>query len=93
MFTLVILLFSKYLDEPLDNKMLIVYTSRVMDSQERSILQQKAHDTYERNEYIRMLHRQGKSLASIGRQFRMSRQAVFKIVAKAGNNSKEAQLL
>jgi len=50
-----------------------------MNKKESSILQQKARGTYKRNELIRLLHSQGENFAWLGKQFRMSRQAVRKI--------------
>ena len=52
-----------------------------MNSKDKSILMQKAFGTYDRNEYIRLLHKQGKNFAEIGRlpHIKLSRQAVSKI--------------
>ena len=54
-----------------------------MDHTERSRIQEKAAGTEKRNELIRSLHAQGENMAELGRQFKLSRQAVRRIV-KAG---------
>lgn len=51
-----------------------------MDKITRSILQQKAHRTYKRNQIIRSLYKQGENMAEIGRQFRLTRQGIWKII-------------
>lgn len=53
-----------------------------MNKQQRSILQQQAHKTYKRNQYIRWLYSQGneKNMAEIGRTYGITRQAVRKII-------------
>lgn len=60
-----------------------------MNSKALSILQQKAKGTYRRNEQIRLLAKDGENFASLGRMFKLSRQAVRAIVnqsnAKGGN--------
>jgi len=55
-----------------------------MDTNNKSILLQKAAGTYDRNQYIRHLHSQGKSCAEIGREFNLSRQAVLAICRQPG---------
>jgi len=54
-----------------------------MNSKDRSILHQKAHGTYKRNEIIRQLHAQGENCAELGRQFKLTRQAIRKIISEA----------
>ncbi len=54
-----------------------------MDKLERSKLMQKAKETYTRNQYIRWLHRQGKNMAEIGREHKLSRQMIRKIINEA----------
>ena len=53
---------------------------------------QKATGTFKRNEYIRWLFLQGESMAEIGRQHNLTRQAVRKIVSEAGDNSEVERL-
>ena len=48
-----------------------------------SALLQKAKGTYERNQQIRKLASAGENYAQIGRWFKLSRQAVRKIVNEA----------
>jgi len=57
-----------------------------MDSKEFSILHQKARGTYQRNQQIRKLYRDGENMAQIGRWFKLSRQAVRGIVKQAGGD-------
>ena len=53
---------------------------------------QKAAGTFKRNEYIRWLFLQGESMAEIGRQHNLTRQAVRKIVSEASDNTKVERL-
>lgn len=57
-----------------------------MDKIKLSILQQKAHGTFKRNELIRQMKRQGENMAEIGRQFRLSRQQVRIIVSEGSEH-------
>lgn len=55
-----------------------------MRHEDRSILQQKAHATYNRNQQIRQLYKVEKNMASIGRMFKLPRQAIRKIISEEG---------
>ena len=57
-----------------------------MNSQQASILQQKARGTYQRNEQIRQLARTGTNFAQLGRWFKLTRQSIRKIVSEAGDH-------
>ena len=51
-----------------------------MDTKTRSVILQKARGTYLRNEQIRVLAKAGENYAAIGRMFKMTLQAIRKIV-------------
>lgn len=54
-----------------------------MDKKQRSLVQQKAKKTYQRNRYIRWLYSQGEeNMAQIGRQYGLTRQAIRKIISE-----------
>ena len=53
-----------------------------MDTKRLSITHQKAKGTYQRNQQIRKLFQEGESMAQVGRWFKLSRQAVRKIVSE-----------
>jgi len=57
-----------------------------MDKIKNSILQQKAHGTWERNLYIRFLYKTLENMAEVGRRVKLSRQAVRKIVSEASDH-------
>jgi len=54
-----------------------------MDKKRLSIIHQKAKGTYQRNQQIRQLEKEGENMAQIGRWFKISRQAVRYIVNEA----------
>jgi len=54
-----------------------------MEKRKLSILHQKVKGTYQRNQQIRKLANGGENYASIGRWFKLSRQAIRKIVSEA----------
>jgi len=54
-----------------------------MDKERLSITHQKAKGTYLRNKQIRSLFNAGESMAQVGRWFKLTRQAVRKIVSEA----------
>jgi hypothetical protein len=55
-----------------------------MDKIKNSIMQQRAHKTYDRNKYIRWLYAQGdKNMAEIGREHNLTRQMIRKIIMEA----------
>jgi len=57
-----------------------------MERRDRSILQQKASGTYDRNRYIRFLYKADGSdnnMAALGRKFGITRQAIRRIVSEA----------
>ena len=54
-----------------------------MDTKRRSITQQKARGTYQRNQQIRTLFTSGENMAQIGRWFKLPRQVIRKIVSEA----------
>ena len=53
-----------------------------MNTQQRSLIQQQARGTEQRNQSIKLLYAQCGNMAELGRQFRMSRQAIRKIVMR-----------
>ena len=61
----------------------------IMDKIKNSILQQKAHGTWDRNQYIRYLYKTVGNMAEVGRQFHLTRQAIRKIVTR-GNDGRSA---
>jgi len=54
-----------------------------MEAKRLSITHQKAKGTYQRNQQMRRLFAEGESYAQIGRWFKITRQAVRKIVSEA----------
>jgi len=54
-----------------------------MEAKRLSITHQKAKGTYQRNQQIRKLFRDGENMAQIGRWFKLTRQAVRKIISEA----------
>tara|TARA_Y100000310_G_scaffold280251_1_gene299844 strand:- start:23 stop:193 length:171 start_codon:yes stop_codon:yes gene_type:complete len=55
-----------------------------MNQRRLSITHQKAKGTYQRNQQIRKLFHDGDNMAEIGRWFKLSRQAVRKIISEPG---------
>jgi len=58
-----------------------------MDKKRLSITHQKAKGTFERNQQIRALFKSGENMAQIGRWFKITRQAVRKIVNEPGEET------
>jgi DNA-binding NarL/FixJ family response regulator len=55
-----------------------------MDKTRLSIIHQKATGTYQRNQQIRRLVREGESMAQVGRWFNLPRQTIRRIVNEPG---------
>jgi len=55
-----------------------------MNTKHRSIIQQQARGTYQRNQQIRKLFNNGANMAEIGRWFKLTRQAIRRIVSESG---------
>ncbi len=58
-----------------------------MNTAQRSIIQEKARGTYNRNEYIRFCYTKNDNMSEIARQFHMSRQAIRKIVMRRNDDN------
>lgn len=56
-----------------------------MNSTQRSTIQEKAKGTYQRNQSIRLLYAEYGNMAELGRQFKLSRQAIRKIIMRVND--------
>ena len=63
-----------------------------MDTNSRSVMQQIAAGTYDRNEMIRFMHKRIRNCAAVGRLQNppLTRQAIRKIISEASDGTNHA---